>query len=171
MDPRVPFHCALAVLVFSGRPIFYTQERLGINGHVFNIQKFRTMIVDAERDTGPVWAEKNDPRVTRFGRILRYTSIDEVPQLFNIIRGEMSLVGPRPERPELTKQFEIEIPHFADRLNALPGLAPLSHVLGDSFTSPRRRLKYDLIYIENMSAAFDTYILFMTAIKMLRFKK
>ena len=159
---------ALTIYIVYGKPMFYTQNRLGLGGRVFRIIKFRTMINDAEKHTGPIWAQRNDPRVTKLGRLLRHTHLDELPQVINIIKGEMSLVGPRPERPELTAIFETEIPGFRKRLDTLPGLAPLSHVRGNSHTPPRHRLRYDILYIQHMSPCLDTYVLIMTAILVIK---
>ena len=158
----------LLVLLTSGFPIFYTQERLGRGGRVFRIIKFRTMIRDAEWETGPVWAKVEDSRVTPLGRMLRHLGLDELPQIINVIRGEMSLVGPRPERPELAEQFEKKLPNFALRLAVLPGIASLLHLHGNYHTPPRHRLRYDLIYIRRMSLIFDTYILFMVCVLVAR---
>lgn len=160
--------CAIifvSILAIDGRPVFYVQPRLGHCGRVFRIIKFRTMAKNAEQHTGPVWAAPNDPRVTRMGKILRPIGLDELPQIINILRGEMSLVGPRPERPELAAIFQRSVPGFHRRLAVPPGLTALSHVHGNSQTSPRHRLYYDDIYIRRMSPALDTYILAMTAAK------
>ena len=127
----------LAIRLWDGGPVFYTQARLGRGGRPFRIIKFRTMVRDAEAGVGPVWATVNDPRVTRVGRLLRATELDELPQVVNVLRGEMSLVGPRPERPELAARFEAEIPGFGERLAVRPGIAGLAHVYGDSHTPPQ----------------------------------
>lgn len=158
----------LLVLLFSGAPGFYTQERLGQHGRTFRIIKFRTMIRDAEKSTGAVWATRDDARITRIGRILRVTGMDELPQIINTIKGEMSLVGPRPERPVLAERFTAEIPDFPKRLLVPPGLCSFSHVKGDSFTPARTRLKYDLIYIKNASLSFDVYIMIMICLVIIR---
>ena len=152
---------ALAIWLNDQGPILYTQERLGKNGRRFRILKFRTMIVDAESETGPVWATREDPRVTRVGRVLRPLQIDELPQIINVLRGEMSLVGPRPERPELTERFERDVPDFRRRLRVLPGMAGLAHVRGSYWTSPRKRLRYDSLYIRRMGPALDTKIILL----------
>jgi len=111
-------------------PVFYRQQRVGKNGRLFTVRKFRTMVPDAERHTGVVWSTDNDPRVTRVGRILRWTALDELPQILNIWNGQMSLVGPRAERPELHEQFVREIPGFERRLEVRPGLTGLAQVKG-----------------------------------------
>ncbi len=136
-------------------PAFYGQERMGRDGKVFNVIKFRSMIVDAEKQTGAVWASANDPRVTRVGRILRATAMDELPQLWNIFKGDMSFVGPRAERPELVEKFVQEIRHYRERLRVRPGLTGLAQVYGQYDTSPRHKLKYDVLYIKRCSLALD----------------
>ena len=145
----------LAIRLSDRGPVFYVQERVGKDGIIFRMIKFRTMVVDAERFTGPVWASKADPRVTRVGRILRRTHLDEVPQAINIIRGDMSLVGPRPERPELTSQFCAQIPNFRSRLDVRPGIAGLAQARGMYHTSPRNKLRYDTIYVKNFCLWLD----------------
>ena len=122
---------SFAIWLNDRGPIFYTQEGLGIMGKRFRIVKFRTMVVDAEAKTGPIWAQRNDPRVTPVGRLLRLTQLDELPQVVNVLKREMSLVGPRPERPELSGMFERDIPAFRRRLRVQPGIAALSHVCGN----------------------------------------
>ena len=149
----------LAIRLGDRGPVFYTQARLGRGGKPFRIIKFRTMAPDAEEGLGPVWARVDDPRVTGVGRVLRATRLDELPQVVNVVRGEMSLVGPRPERPELAARFEAELPGFGERLAALPGIAGLAHVYGDSFTAPRDRLRYDRLYLARMSPRLDTWII------------
>lgn len=153
---------ALAIWVNDRGPILYTQERLGKDGRRFRIIKFRTMVVDAERDTGCVWAVPDDPRITRVGRLFRPLWIDELPQLVNVLRGEMSLVGPRPERPELAEGFQGEVPGFSRRLAVLPGMAGLAHIRGSYWTTPRDRLRYDSLYIKRMGPILDTKIILRT---------
>lgn len=150
---------AAAIWLTDRGPVFYSQERVGKAGRPFRILKFRTMVCDAERETGPVWASPGDHRVTPVGRVLRPLQIDELPQVVNVLRGEMSLVGPRPERPELAERFENEAPGYRDRLRVLPGLAGLAHVRGSYWTPPRQRLRYDKFYIGRMSPALDTKII------------
>jgi len=145
----------LVIRLTDGGPIFYVQERMGKNGRRFNLIKFRTMIVNAEQATGPIWAHERDDRVTRVGRLLRRTHLDEVPQVINILRGEMSLVGPRPERPELFEEFCAEIPDFHLRLRVKPGIAGLAQVHGLYHTTPRNKLRYDNLYIESFNPWMD----------------
>ena len=145
----------LAIRLSDRGPVFYVQERVGKDGVIFRTIKFRTMVVDAERATGPVWANEGDCRVTKVGRILRRTHLDELPQVINIIRGDMSLVGPRPERPELTRQFCDQIPNFRSRLAVRPGIAGLAQARGTYHTSPRNKLRYDTIYMKNICPWLD----------------
>ena len=149
-------------------PILYKQLRVGKNGKQFKVWKFRTMIVDAEQDTGPVWAERHDSRVTRAGSVLRRLRLDEMPQVVNIWRGEMSLVGPRPERPELVEQFCEKIPGFALRHRVRPGFAGLAQAKGRYSTSPRDKLRYDNLYIERMSPWLDIRLLFLALLVVLK---
>jgi Undecaprenyl-phosphate glucose phosphotransferase len=152
---------ALAVKLTSRGPAFYLQERTSIGGRPFKIMKFRTMIADAEAGTGPVWAARDDPRVTRVGRLLRRTSLDELPQLFNVLLGHMSLVGPRPERPELIDGFRKDIPRYMLRHHVKAGLTGWAQVNGlRGNTSLRKRVQYDLHYIMNWSVGLDLRILF-----------
>jgi len=152
---------ALAIKLESPGPIFYQQERNGLNGRVFRVIKFRSMRVDAEKN-GPQWAAKNDSRVTRVGQFIRKTRIDELPQLINVLRGEMSLIGPRPERPIFTEQFEKEIPGFKKRLLVKPGLTGWAQVNGGYDITPKEKLELDLYYIENQSFSLDLQILLKT---------
>ena len=149
-------------------PIFYRQLRVGKNGKRFNVWKFRTMVVNAEQDTGPVWAEQYDNRVTRAGSVLRRLRLDEMPQVINIWRGEMSLVGPRPERPELVERFCEEIPGFALRHRVRPGFAGLAQARGRYSTSPRDKLRYDNLYIERMGPWLDIRLLFQALLVVLK---
>ena len=149
----------LAVWLTDRGPVFYTQTRVGMKGRIFRIIKFRTMVVGAESDTGPVWASEQDGRVTRVGRLLRATHLDEVPQLINILRGEMSLVGPRPERPELLEMFCEEMPEFRRRLRVKPGIAGLAQMRGLYHMPPRKKLRYDNLYIETLSPWLDLRLL------------
>jgi exopolysaccharide biosynthesis polyprenyl glycosylphosphotransferase len=154
---------ALAIRLTGGRPVIYTQERMGLDGHVFPMLKFRTMIPDAERETGPVWSQRADPRETRVGSWLRRTSLDELPQLWNVLRGDMSLVGPRPERPVFIEQFRREVPGYMLRHKVKAGLtgwAQVHHWRGD--TSLHERIEHDLYYIRNWSLGLDFRILLMT---------
>ena len=128
-------------------------------GKHFKVLKFRTMIQDAERQTGQVWAAEDDPRLTKVGKTLRRLHLDEIPQVINIVRGEMSLVGPRPERPALAEQFNREVPGFSQRLRVRPGIAGLAQVRGSYWTDPSYKLKYDNLYIETMSPWLDIKLL------------
>lgn len=154
---------AAAILLTSGRPIFYKQERVGQGGRRFRIIKFRSMRSDAEKETGPIWASNHDARCTRIGDWLRQTNIDELPQLFNVLKGEMSLVGPRPERPIFVDQFSTAMPDY-DLRHAVPaGMTGWAQVHGwRGRTSLRKRVQYDLDYIDRWSFWLDFRILFMT---------
>jgi exopolysaccharide biosynthesis polyprenyl glycosylphosphotransferase len=160
-----PLFLVFAVLIklTSRGPVFFHQERVGLDGRHFNIHKFRTMICDAEKETGPVFCRPDDPRVTRIGRFLRKFSLDELPQLVNIFRGEMSLVGPRPERPEFVKTFTERIPKYMLRHKMKSGLTGWAQVHGlRQDTSIDKRLEYDFYYIQNWSYPLDLKILWMT---------
>ena len=160
----VPIIIIFGILVKleDGGPIFYKQERLGKNTKKFYIYKIRSMKIDAEKIGGAQWAEKDDPRITKIGKFIRKTRIDEIPQLFNILNGEMSLIGPRPERPELTYKFEEEIPGFINRLKIKPGLTGLAQVNGGYEISPEEKLRWDLIYIKTQSFIVDIKIILKT---------
>jgi exopolysaccharide biosynthesis polyprenyl glycosylphosphotransferase len=158
---------SLAMLVGSGRPIIYRQTRVGKDGTPFTIYKFRTMHRRAEDATGPVLATENDPRVTGPGRLLRATRLDELPQLWNVLRGDMSFVGPRPERPEFVRQYEDEIQGYRERFKVRPGLTGYAQVNGEYHTSATTKLKYDLAYMYNRSFWLDLKILSETAKVML----
>jgi len=160
---------AIAIKLGDRGPIFYRQERMGLDGKPFEIVKFRSMRVGAEKDTGAKWAEKNDPRRTRVGRFIRETSLDELPQLFNVLLGDMSVVGPRPERPQFVEQFRAEFPHYMLRHKVRAGITGWAQVHGwRGNTSMRMRIEHDLYYIENWSLMLDLKILFMTLIHGLR---
>jgi exopolysaccharide biosynthesis polyprenyl glycosylphosphotransferase len=160
---------ALAIWLEDRGPIFYRQVRMGLDGKPFDIVKFRSMRVGAESVTGAVWAEKDDPRRTRVGRFIRETSIDELPQLFNVLLGDMSVVGPRPERPQFVEQFRSEFPHYMLRHKVRAGITGWAQVHGwRGNTSIRMRIEHDLYYIENWSLMLDLKILFMTLIHGLR---
>lgn len=155
----------LAITLDSKGPVFFKQTRVGKNGKRFTMYKFRSMVVGAEKESGPVWAQKHDNRVTRVGRIIRRLKIDEVPQFFNILKGDMSLVGPRPERPFFVERLEKEIPLYNRRLRVSPGLTGWAQIKGRYDTSledVREKLKYDFYYIENMSLRMDFKILLRT---------
>jgi Undecaprenyl-phosphate glucose phosphotransferase len=154
---------AIAVWASTGRPIFYRQERMGLDGRVFRMLKFRTMRPDAESETGPVWTSPDDPRRTRVGALLRRTSVDELPQLWNVVRGDMSLVGPRPERPVFIERFRREIPGYMLRHKVRAGLTGWAQVHGwRGDTSLHERVEHDIFYIQNWSLALDLRILLMT---------
>jgi exopolysaccharide biosynthesis polyprenyl glycosylphosphotransferase len=154
---------AVAILISSGRPIFYTQQRVGQGGRRFRIIKFRSMRRDAERETGPIWASDHDKRCTRIGDWLRHTNIDELPQLINVLRGEMSLVGPRPERPTFVEEFRRSIPDYDLRHAVQGGMTGWAQVHGwRGRTSLRKRVQYDLDYIQRWSPWLDLRILLMT---------
>jgi lipopolysaccharide/colanic/teichoic acid biosynthesis glycosyltransferase len=154
----------------SRGPMFYTQRRLGLGGKLFTIYKIRTMYHDSERVSGPCWSVPGDPRVTRLGRVLRWSHVDELPQLINILIGDMSLVGPRPERPEFVEQLERALPDYRRRLLVRPGLTGLAQVQQppdiDIF-SVRRKLNYDLCYIEQMNVWLDFRVILGTVFKCL----
>ena len=139
--------------------MFYRQTRLGRGGRRFAILKFRTMRPDAEAATGPVWATPGDRRATRVGRVLRRMCLDELPQAVNVLRGEMSLVGPRPERPELAERIERDVPGFSARLRVRPGVAGLAQATGAGWRSPRRKLDCDLAYIAAMDPGLDLVLI------------
>jgi len=151
----------IAIKFESKGPVFYSQERVGKNGKVFMLYKLRSMYQNAE-ENGAKWAEKDDPRVTKIGRIIRKTRIDELPQLFNVLRGDMSIVGPRPERPIFTYQFNEEIPGFVNRLQVKPGLTGWAQVNGGYDMTPKEKFEADLYYIENRGILLDLKILVKT---------
>jgi exopolysaccharide biosynthesis polyprenyl glycosylphosphotransferase len=156
---------AIAIRLDSKGPVFYMQERVGYRGRVFRVMKFRSMRPDAESGSGPVWATDRDPRVTRVGAILRKLRIDELPQLFNILRGEMCLVGPRPERPHFVDLLERRIPYYDLRHCIRPGITGWAQVCatyGSNVDESRIKLEYDLFYVKNASLLFDLTILFKT---------
>jgi sugar transferase (PEP-CTERM system associated) len=162
--PLMPLVC-VAIKLSSSGPIFYRQQRVGRDGAIFYCYKLRTMRADAEADTGPTWAKDDDPRITRVGAFLRKTRIDEIPQLWNVLKGEMSLVGPRPERPEFVQALAREIPHYDLRHSIRPGItgwAQISYRYGNSVDDAREKLRYDLYYIKNMSMGLDILIMFST---------
>jgi exopolysaccharide biosynthesis polyprenyl glycosylphosphotransferase len=147
----------------SEGPILFRQERVGMDGYSFQMLKFRTMKADAEKETGPIWAKENDPRRTGIGALLRKTSLDELPQLLNVIKGEMSLVGPRPERPHFVEEFRNRIPSYMLRHKIKAGMTGWAQVNGlRGNTSLEKRIEHDLYYFQNWSIGFDLRILFMT---------
>jgi Undecaprenyl-phosphate glucose phosphotransferase len=154
---------ALAIKITSPGPVLYRQVRMGLDGRIFEMLKFRSMVVGAEQETGPVWAQKKDPRRTFLGRILRKLSLDELPQLINVLRGEMSLVGPRPERPELIYSFKEKIPKYMLRHKMKAGMTGWAQIHGwRGNTSLEKRIEFDLHYIENWSLLMDVKILIKT---------
>ncbi len=154
---------ALAIWLEDRGPIFYRQERMGLDGKSFMILKFRSMRADAEASTGPVWAIKDDPRRTRVGSFIRRSSIDELPQIWNVLVGDMSIIGPRPERPTFVREFKHKIPQYMLRHRVKAGITGWAQVHGwRGNTSIRKRIQYDLYYIENWSLALDFKILWMT---------
>jgi Undecaprenyl-phosphate glucose phosphotransferase len=163
----LPFAIIATVVKLTSRgPIFYRQERMGLDGKSFSIVKFRSMFDDAERETGPVWTKPHDPRVTPFGRFLRRSNLDELPQLWNVLRGDMSIVGPRPERPHFVEQFKHKIPQYMLRHKVKAGLTGWAQVNGWRGNTPLdKRIEYDLYYIENWSVRLDLKIMWLTLVK------
>jgi putative colanic acid biosynthesis UDP-glucose lipid carrier transferase len=154
---------ALLVKLTSKGPVFYIQNRMSLASQPFKMLKFRSMRPDAEEKTGAVWTQKNDPRVTRIGAILRKSNLDELPQLINILLGHMSVVGPRPERPELVQRFRRQIPRYMLRDSVKPGLTGWAQVHGwRGQTSLRKRIQYDLHYVTHWSFGMDMRIILMT---------
>jgi sugar transferase (PEP-CTERM system associated) len=161
---------ALAVRLTSSGPILYRQRRVGMDGETFTVYKFRSMTANAEATTGAVWAARNDPRVTPVGRVIRKIRFDELPQLFNVLKGEMSLVGPRPERPEFVDSLAEQIPYYRHRHAVKPGItgwAQINYKYGDTIEDTITKLEYDLYYIKNISFSLDLYIMFHTIKTML----
>lgn len=150
---------SLLIRITMGKPVLFRQERVGLGGDVFTLYKFRTMINDAEKHIGPVWAARDDSRVTPVGRVLRKMRIDELPQLYNILRGDMSLVGPRPERPFFVDRHESL---QGTRLTVKPGLTGLAQIRGFYDLKPTHKVKYDCLYIQNRSFHLNIYILLRT---------
>jgi exopolysaccharide biosynthesis polyprenyl glycosylphosphotransferase len=163
----VPFAIiALLVKWTSPGAVFYRQERMGLDGRRFTVFKFRSMHEGAEETTGPVWARDNDPRATTVGRWLRKLDLDELPQLWNVLKGEMSIVGPRPERPYFVQQFKHRIPQYMLRHKVKAGITGWAQVNGwRGNTSLEKRIEYDLYYIENWSVALDLKIMWLTLVR------
>ncbi len=164
---------ALAVRLTSAGPILFRQTRVGRAGRDFTLYKFRSMYRDAEARTGAVWATRDDPRITLVGRWIRKLRLDELPQLFNVLRGEMSIVGPRPERPEFVEVLTEQIPYYRQRLCVKPGItgwAQINHKYGDTLEDTIVKLEYDLYYIKNLTFSLDLYIMFQTMKVMLLFR-
>jgi lipopolysaccharide/colanic/teichoic acid biosynthesis glycosyltransferase len=167
--PIILLSIALVKLTSRG-PLLYTQKRLGLGGKVFTIYKIRTMYVDSEQDGVARWCVAGDPRVTPVGRFLRWCHVDELPQLMNVLIGDMSLVGPRPERPEFLRQLERALPNYRKRLTVRPGITGLAQVQqppDENLFSVRRKLNYDLCYVERMSLWLDLRLIVATALKCL----
>ena len=173
-----PLFIIIAIIIkFTSKgPVFFSQKRVGKYGREFDMYKFRSMVVNAEElkeklasqneMSGPMFKMKHDPRVTRVGRFIRKTSIDEMPQFFNVLKGDMSLIGPRPERPLFVEKFKEEIPRYMIKHQVRPGLTGWAQVNGyRGDTSIRKRIEYDLYYIENWTMGFDLKILFLTFFK------
>jgi lipopolysaccharide/colanic/teichoic acid biosynthesis glycosyltransferase len=155
----------VAVRLTSRGPALYHQKRVGQHGRLFTVHKFRSMRRDAEAASGAVWASARDPRVTPFGRLLRRTRLDELPQLWNVLVGDMSFVGPRPERPEFVEELTRQIPFYGQRHVVKPGLtgwAQVRYTYGATVEDAMEKLQYDLFYIKNMSMALDVYIVLET---------
>ena len=162
-----PLFLIIAILIKfdSSGPVFFRQKRIGKDGRIFKMWKFRTMRKNAEMETGPVWADEGDPRVTNLGYFLRSCHLDEIPQLINVFKGEMSVIGPRPERPEFVKIIDGHVVDFDQRLNVRPGITGLAQVryrYGASIKDAARKLKYDLLYIKRMCWALDFQIIVWT---------
>ena len=156
---------ALAVKLTSKGPMLYRQRRVGLNGRIFTVYKFRSMYVDAEAHTGAVWASKDDPRITPLGKWLRKLRLDELPQLWNVLKGDMAIVGPRPERPEFVDMLAQQIPYYRQRLAVKPGItgwAQINHKYGDTLVDSMIKLEFDLYYIKHLAPALDFYIIFHT---------
>jgi sugar transferase (PEP-CTERM system associated) len=156
---------AIAVRLDSRGPVIYRQRRMGLNGHEFDILKFRSMADDAEKDSGPTWAGRNDARISRVGKLLRKLRLDELPQLINVLRGEMSFVGPRPERAHFVEQLEKQIPYYTLRMVVRPGVtgwAQVCYQYGATVEDAQEKLKYDLFYIKNSSVLLDLWIVLKT---------
>lgn len=169
----IPFVVVAAVLIkgTSKGPIFYRQDRVGKHGRIFRVIKLRTMVNNAESQTGPVWSTQNDHRITPIGKFLRETHIDEFPQLINVLLGQMALVGPRPERPEIVQELEWKIPNYSERTNVRPGITGLSQLKlppDTDLESVRRKQIFDLYYVTHVSAWLDVRILASTAWLLLR---
>ncbi len=156
---------AVLVKLSSRGPILYRQQRVGLNGELFTLYKFRSMYADAEARTGAVWAKVDDPRITPIGRWLRRLRLDELPQLWNVVRGQMAIVGPRPERPEFVEMLTQQIPYYRQRLAVKPGItgwAQINHKYGDTALDAMIKLEYDLYYIKHVAPMLDFYIIFHT---------
>jgi exopolysaccharide biosynthesis polyprenyl glycosylphosphotransferase len=163
----IPFAIiSLMIRKTSKGPVFYKQDRMGLDGKAFNVYKFRSMYQGAEDATGPIWAREDDPRCTPVGRFLRRWDIDELPQFWNVLRGDMSIVGPRPERPFFVEQFKHRIPQYMLRHKVKAGITGWAQVNGwRGNTSLEKRIEYDLYYIENWSVGLDLKIIWLTVVR------
>jgi sugar transferase (PEP-CTERM system associated) len=160
------FLVAVAIKLDSRGPVIFSQDRVGEDEEVFRLHKFRSMRADAEKESGPVWATENDPRITRVGKIIRKLRIDELPQLWNVLKGDISFVGPRPERPFFVEKLKKRVPYYKERFSVKPGVtgwAQIKYGYGASEQDALEKLKYDLYYIKNMSVVMDLLVMFHTA--------
>lgn len=167
MAAPIIFFTAIIIKIVSPGPVFYKQERVGWGGKTFYIYKLRTMRVDAEKNTGPMWAQEDDPRLIRFGKIIRKLHIDELPQLYNVLKGDMSIVGPRPERPVFVEKLNKEVVDYQKRIQVKPGITGLAqvwHRYDETIKDVRKKVKYDLLYIREMCLMVDLRILLRTVI-------
>ncbi len=158
---------AILIKAVSPGPVFYKQERVGWHGKTFYIYKLRTMRVDAEKNTGPMWAQENDPRLIKFGGLIRKLHLDELPQLYNVLRGDMSIVGPRPERPVFVEKLTKEVVDYQKRIEVRPGITGLAqvwHRYDETIADVRKKVKYDLLYIREMCLMVDLRIMLQTVI-------
>ena len=156
------FYAAIRIRHEDGGPVFYRQIRSGISGKEFTLLKFRSMVIDAEKETGAVFASENDARITRFGAKMRACRLDEIPQFFNVLKGDMSIIGPRPERPVFVQKFSEQNPEYQNRFAVKPGITGLAQVMGNYTTTPENKLKFDLVYIREYALLLDLKILFKT---------
>ena len=157
----------LLIKIVSPGPVFFRQERVGWGGEIFNMYKLRTMEVDAEKYTGPVWAKEDDPRLIKFGKLIRKLHLDELPQLFNVLKGDMSIVGPRPERPVFVEKLNKDISDYKRRIAVRPGITGLAqvwHKYDETIEDVRKKVKYDLLYIREMCLMVDLRIILRTMV-------
>lgn len=159
---------SIAIKIDSKGKIIYRQQRITKNGKRFTIYKFRTMVENAEKETGPILAKEDDGRITRVGKLLRKTRLDELPQFFNVLKGDMSIVGPRPEREELIKEIIKYVPEYKERENVKAGITCIAHIKGDYYTKPELRIEYDKEYMREWTLRKDIKIIFNTIKKITR---